>query len=101
MSTVTVPDLTDPLLYVSEDPHPIFASLRAHQPVHLANGPRFPYWVVTKHADVTRAFKDTHTFSTEYGVTLDTHRGAERDPAAGKMMEFSNPEHHRVLRDVF
>lgn len=101
MPAITVPDLTDPLLYASEDPHPIFDSLRAHQPVHLAEGPRFPYWVVTKHADIARAFKDTQTFSTEYGVTLDTYRGHVLDPAAGKMLEFSNPEHHHVLRQAF
>lgn len=94
--------LLDPEFYRTGDPHPFFAELRATKPVYLEETlSERPFWVLTKHADMTRVFTETAVFSTEYGVTFDTYRGDTRDPASGKMLEFSEPGHHLKLRRAF
>jgi cholest-4-en-3-one 26-monooxygenase len=72
-------DLNDPELYRSGFPHPVFTRLRREAPVwwHAApggftgNDPGF--WVLSKHADVQAANRDTELFSALDGPSL-THR---------------------------
>jgi cytochrome P450 len=66
----------DPRFYL-DDPHPLFARLRAQDPVHYCAP--FDTFLVTKHADVKLIGSDTATFTTANGTFLhDTHpRGAD------------------------
>ncbi|MGW8698157.1 cytochrome P450 [Streptomyces eurythermus] len=95
-------DITDPRFYAAQDPHPVFERLRREKPIffHEEEGSQ-GYWVLLKHDDQSRVHRNPGTFTTEYGVTFDTFRGDRRDPAAGKMLEFSVPGHHKVLRREF
>jgi len=57
------------------DPFPMYAALRDHDPVHhVARG---DYWVLSRHADVFAAARDTQTFSSAQGLTF-THGEIER-----------------------
>jgi cytochrome P450 len=50
------------------DPFAMYAALREHDPVHhVADG---DYWVLSRHADVFRAARDTATFSSAQGLTF-------------------------------
>lgn len=92
-------DITDPVLYASGDPHRVFAHLRERRPIECRvrdDGRRF--WVLTRHADVSRVLRDPASFSTEYGLTLDTIRDGCVDPAANKLLEMCEGARHRQLR---
>jgi cytochrome P450 len=57
-------DLADAATYQNGPPHPLFARLRAEEPVCWhpeKNGPGF--WALTKHADVLSVSRDSTTFS--------------------------------------
>jgi cytochrome P450 len=95
-------DITNPAFYADEDPHPLFARLRNERPVFQREDPSgLVHWVLTKHADQSFVYRRPDIFSTQYGVTFDTYRGATPDPAAGAMLEFSAPRHHKELRKEF
>lgn len=95
-------DISDPRLYAEGDPDAVFRHLRRHRPVgrmERPDGP--PFWALVKHAHQDHVHRNPSIFSTTNGVTLDTIRAAGPDPAAGKMLEFSLPAHHKVLRTDF
>ena len=59
--------ISDPRFYL-DDPYPVFARLRAEDPVHHCA--QFDTFVVTKHADVKLVGSDTTTFTTANGTFL-------------------------------
>lgn len=104
MSTLTLDPnaIIDPNFYVTGNPDEIFRELRRTRPVgrqELPDGR--PYWVLVKHADQDYVHRNPSVFATGAGVTLDTLRSDGLDPAAGKMLEFSVPSHHKELRNDF
>ncbi|MGW2871724.1 cytochrome P450 [Kitasatospora sp. NPDC001225] len=93
-------DLSDPLLYQTSDPEPVWARLRAEQPVYRnerANGEFF--WAVMTHRLCTDVLTDPRVFSSENGMRLDS------DPrvlaaAAGRMLNVTDPPRHDRIRKV-
>src|SRR3954471_22108667 len=50
------------------DPFSMYAALRDHDPVHHVD--EGDYWVLSRHADVFAAARDTATFSSSKGLTF-------------------------------
>ncbi|MGI5479208.1 cytochrome P450 [Streptomyces lavendofoliae] len=95
---VTVPDLTDPRTFLPEPPHEVWAALRRRDAPHFQDRPDAPgFHSVTRYAQIDAVLRDSATYSSEWGMTLDTALG-ERDAAAGRMIELTDPPHHRRLR---
>jgi cytochrome P450 len=90
-------NLADTSLYTTGDAHLVWQTLRNEQPVwwqQPAEGPGF--WAVTKWADVRRVLSEHETFSSERGTAISM-LGAP-DPAAGLMMQATDPPRHQKLR---
>jgi cytochrome P450 len=90
-------NLADTSLYTSRDAHLVWQTLRKEQPVFWqqpAEGPGF--WAVTKWADDRRVLGEHETFSSERGTAISM-LGAP-DPAAGLMMQATDPPRHQKLR---
>ena len=91
-------NLADIDLYTKRDAHLVWQTLRAECPVfwqERADGPGF--WAVTRRADVRRVLAEHKAFSSESGTAiamLDTP-----DPAAGMMMQATDPPRHRQFRE--
>ncbi|MFC8915025.1 cytochrome P450 [Streptomyces sp. NPDC047821] len=93
-----VPDLTDPRTFLPEPPHEVWAALRRREGPHFQDREGAPgFHSVTRYAHVDAVLRDSATYSSEWGMTLDTALG-ERDAAAGKMIELTDPPRHQRLR---
>lgn len=79
-------DPFDPALIA--DPYPTYARLRDEAPVYRV--PERDYWVLSRHADVTAAFRDHATFSSAKGV------GPE--PVWAPALITTDPPRHTFLR---
>ncbi|MFE9572733.1 cytochrome P450 [Streptomyces sp. NPDC006692] len=93
-------DLADARLYATTDTDALFADLRREHPVFW-HGPKSTegFWSVTRHSDAVRVYRDPAAFSAEHGMTIDTVHGGP-DPAAGRMLEVTDPPRHTRLRKV-
>jgi cytochrome P450 len=79
---------------VHEDPYPVYARLRAEAPLYRNDEQDF--WALSRHADVTAAFRDPGRFSNANGVSLDP---AAWGPQAHRTMSFlalDAPRHTRM-----
>lgn len=88
----------DPYDYTFQaDPYPTYAWLRRHAPLH--HEAEHDFWVLSRHADVAAAFRDTDTFSNAMGVSLDP---AAWGPHAQQMMSFlaMDPPRQTRLRSL-
>lgn len=88
-----VVDLLSPALVA--DPHPALHALRARDPVHWS--PRHEAWLLTRHDDVSAAFRDARLSNDRVGSLFS-------DPASlearilSHWMEFQDPPRHTRLR---
>lgn len=93
------PLVFDPYDYAfHEDPYPTYARLRAEAPVF--HNPDVWFWAYSRHADVLAALKDSETYSSSNGVSLDP---AAWGPNAHRTMSFLGmdpPRHGRMRRLV-
>ncbi|WP_316932149.1 cytochrome P450 [Nocardioides marmotae] len=92
------PLLFDPYDYdVHEDPYPVYARLRAEEPLH--HNTEHDFWALSRHADVAAAVRDDETFSNAMGVSLDKSAWG---PHAHKVMSFlaMDPPHQARLRSL-
>lgn len=80
---------------IHEDPYPVYARLRAEAPLYR-NEER-DFWALSRHADVTAAFRDAGRFSSANGVSLDPSAWG---PYAHKTMSFLalDPPRHTRMR---
>ncbi len=99
-------DLSDDASFAGGFPHDAFAWLRDHDPVHwheptavTPDGEGF--WVVSRYADVNTVFRSPDLFSSDKaggrkagGTTLKDER------AAGKVLNYTDDPHHRILRNL-
>ncbi|WP_017582725.1 cytochrome P450 [Nocardiopsis valliformis] len=94
-------NLLDSAYYASADPHALWARLREERPVHLCDpgDGREPFWVVTRHEDVTRVLKDHRSFSSRRGTMLCIVDLSMPDIASDDMMPDTDPPRHRQLRE--
>lgn len=98
MSTGVI-DLDDLELFVSGDPHAVWAWLREHAPVHRnesAGGGH--HWALTRYADVAAVYADPATYSSRNGTVLGGSYRHDADTASGQMLICSDPPQHRHLR---
>ena len=92
-------DLADVALYTDGDAHLVWQTLRAEQPVFWqARAAGEGFWAVTRHADVRRVLSDYQTFTSEQGTAIAMLDVA--DPAAGLMMQATDPPRHRQYRSL-
>ena len=88
----------DPYAYeIHEDPYPIYTRLRAEAPVYRNEAHGF--WALSRHADVIEAFRDSDTYSSAEGVSLDP---AASGPHAHRTMSFlaMDPPRHGRMRGL-
>lgn len=90
-------DLVDIDLYTSGDAHLAWQTLRAESPVfwHEREGGE-GFWAVTRQADVRRVLAEYETFTSESGTAIAMLDAP--DPAAGRMMQSTDPPRHRQFR---
>lgn len=81
---------------VQDDPYPVYAQLRATQPVHWC-APR-DCWVLSRYDDVSAALQDPHTFSSAQGIF--PAQGFDLAGAFLPMMIMMDPPRHDLLRRV-
>jgi cytochrome P450 len=80
---------------IHEDPYPTYARLRSEAPVY--RNEENDFWALSRHADVADAFRDSATYSSSHGVTLDP---AACGPHAHRTMSFlaMDPPRHTRMR---
>ena len=80
------------------DPFPMYRSLRDHDPVHrvAGSGSREGFWVLTRFADVFDAARDTATFSSARGLTVE--EGTGMDMGEATPLVFLDPPDHTTFR---
>jgi cytochrome P450 len=90
-------DLADIGLYTSGDPHLVWQTLRAERPLFWQARPAGEgFWAVTRQADVRRVLSEYETFTSESGTAIAMLDAP--DPAAGQMMQSTDPPRHRQFR---
>ncbi|MDK0524153.1 cytochrome P450 [Streptomyces sp. ML-6] len=90
-------DLSDHDFYATGDPHPLWARMRRHTPVHLSTLPDGrSFWSVTRYHDVNTVLRDHTRFTSSRGTLLSVLGGT--DPAGNRMMAASDPPVHTALR---
>ena len=89
------PVVYDPYAYeIHEDPYPTYARLREEAPLY--HNPERGFWALSRHQDVMAAFRDSDTYSSAEGVSIDP---AASGPHAHKTMSFlamDPPQHGRM-----
>jgi cytochrome P450 len=80
---------------VHEDPYPLYARLRDEAPLY--RNEELDFWALSRHGDVTAAFRDPAQFSSANGVSLDPSAWG---PHAHKTMSFLaiDPPRHTRMR---
>ena len=80
------------------DPFPMYRSLRDHDPVHhvTGSGSRDEFWVLTRFTDVFDAARDTATFSSARGLTVE--EGTGMDMGEATPLVFLDPPDHTTFR---
>jgi cytochrome P450 len=95
-----VPDLTDPRNFIPDPPYETWAAMRESDSLRYQERVGAPgFYSVTRYRDVDAVVRDSASYSSESGMTLDTALGV-RDPAAGRMIELTDPPRHRRLRTL-
>ena len=92
------PIVFDPYDYgFQEDPYPVYARLRAEDPLH--HNEIHDFWVLSRHADIAAALRDDTTYSNAMGVSLDKSAWG---PHAHKTMSFlaMDPPRQQRLRSL-
>jgi cytochrome P450 len=99
--------LHDPSTYVDSVPYAVLADLRREHGIvrveepEQAGWPEGPgYWLVLRHADVTRVLRDPRTFSSHLGGTQIRDPATPADLAYVRrmMLNMDPPEHSRIRR---
>ena len=95
---LTGPIVFDPYDYgYQEDPYPVYARLRADDPLHHCE--RYDFWALSRHADVAAALRDHATYSSAMGVSID--RSAWRADAHRTMSILAmDPPRQQRLRSL-
>jgi cytochrome P450 len=94
-------DLVNPDNYVARVPYEWFDLLRREAPVywHEEAPPNHGFWAVTRFHDIEEVLRDTRTFSSAQGVTLE-EQNPEEVEARRSMIDMDPPGHSRLRRLV-
>lgn len=95
------PDLADPRTFAEHDLSEFWRRLRAAEPLHWQppSADRPGFWVLSRHEDMQKVYRDDDSFVSERGNVLVTLL-AGRDSAAGQMLAVTDGMRHRALRTV-
>lgn len=92
-------DLYDPDGYVAGPPHELYARLRREEPVAWQDMEGEPgYWMVLRHADVTRVARDPQTFSAAVGGVMLENLPPESLAMMQDMLLAMDPPRHLTYR---
>lgn len=75
------------------NPYDTYRRMRDEAPAYY--NPQYDFYAVTRHADVAAALKDTETYSSAKGVTLDQILLGD-DPGGASIITMDPPEHRRM-----
>ena len=80
------------------DPFPMYRDLRDHDPVHHMSGGdnHDGFWFLSRFADVFDAARDTGTFSSARGLTVEPGTGVDMGEATP--IVFLDPPDHTAFR---
>ncbi|MCW2795787.1 cytochrome P450 [Nocardioides sp.] len=96
--TARTPITFDPYDYAfQEDPYPVYARLRTEEPLH--HNPDLDLWALTRHADISEAFRTEGTYSNAWGVAIEQSAWG---PDAHKVMSIlgMDPPRQNRLRSL-
>ncbi len=79
------------------DPYPTYRRMRDEAPVYYDE--RHDFYALTRHEDVSAAFKDYETYSSARGIDLAMVKNNDL-PAESKSMIFMDPPEHRRMRTL-
>ncbi len=83
------------------DPRPAYARLRDEAPVYRAtHDDGSDYYVLSRFADIFDAARDTETFSSAHGLTLEADAMAMFEEQAAPIVMMDPPDHTRMRRLV-
>ena len=82
---------------IHEDPYPTYARLRAEAPLYRND--ELEFWALSRHGDVVNGFRDTTTYSSAMGVSVEPTASG---PHAHKTMSFlaMDPPRHNRMREL-
>jgi cytochrome P450 len=92
------PVALDPYDYAfQEDPYPVYAWLREHEPLH--HNPDLDLWALSRHEDIAEALRTEGTYSNSYGVAIEKSAWG---PDAHKVMSIlgMDPPRQKRLRSL-
>lgn len=90
-------DLSDTALYATGDAHAVWRTLRAQRPLFWQEHPDGEgFWAVTRRVDVRRVLAEHRLFTSEAGTAIEMLESP--DPAAGQMMQSTDPPRHMQYR---
>jgi len=94
-------DLSSHDAFVEEVPLWAFRELRERDPVHWQPEPtpNKGFWAITRFRDIEEILRDTKTFSSAHGVTLEEQDDEEVE-ARASMIDMDPPNHSRLRRLV-
>ena len=98
MTATSTAVVLDPYDYgFQEDPYPVYAWLREHEPLH--HNPDLDLWALTRHADIAKALRTEGTYSNSHGVAIEKSAWG---PDAHKVMSFlgMDPPRQQRLRSL-
>jgi cytochrome P450 len=80
-----------------EDPYPVYARLRAEDPLHY--NPELDLWALSRHADIAEAVRTEGTYSNSWGVAIEKSAWG---PDAHKVMSIlgMDPPRQKRLRSL-
>ncbi|MEU0487458.1 cytochrome P450 [Streptosporangium sp. NPDC006013] len=79
---------------VHEDPYPIYARLREEAPLY--RNEELDFWALSRHGDVSAAFRDTATYSNGYGVSLEPTAWGPKAHRTMSFLAMDPPRHTRM-----
>ncbi|GGL20017.1 cytochrome P450 [Nocardia jinanensis] len=85
------------------EPWSMYAALRNHDPVHRvvpADRPEHDYWVLTRHEHVYAAARDTDTFSSGQGLTVEYGELEQIGLTGNPPMVMQDPPEHTDFRKL-
>lgn len=97
-------DMADPALYPDNRHWPLFARLRAEDPVHYCPDSRHgPYWSVTRYNDILEVDRNHKAFSSVNATTLEmsTITGISDDSVQAGGFIMMDPPSHDEQRRIF
>lgn len=87
--------LLDPYDYAfHEDPYPFYKRLRDEAPLY--HNEELGFWALSRHADVSAAFRDHATFSNSHGVSLEPSAWGPQAHRTMSFLALDPPRHTRM-----